>query len=176
MKIRIILSGIVLGLLISINTAQAQKQVPQSQAEIKLSFAPLVRKAAPAVVNIFARKTVTQRSFSPLFDDPFFRRFFGEQFRNDPRSRQKVQNSLGSGVIVEANGTIITNHHVIKGADEITVVLADRREFDAKIIGSDKKTDLAVLKISAGREKLPFLAFRDSDDLEVGDLVLAIGN
>ena len=176
MKIRIVLSGIVLGLLISINTAQAQKQVPQSQAEIKLSFAPLVRKAAPAVVNIFTRKTVTQRSFSPLFDDPFFRRFFGEQFRNGPRSRQKVQNSLGSGVIVEANGTIITNHHVIKGADEITVVLADRREFDAKIIGSDKKTDLAVLKISAGREKLPFLAFRDSDDLEVGDLVLAIGN
>ncbi len=154
----------------------AQKQIPQSQAEIKLSFAPLVRKAAPAVVNIFTRKTVTQRSFSPLFDDPFFRRFFGDQFRSGPRSRKKVQNSLGSGVIVKANGTIVTNHHVIKGADEITVVLADRREFDAKIIGSDKRTDLAVLKISAGREKLPFLAFRDSDDLEVGDLVLAIGN
>ncbi|MFP6710369.1 MAG: Do family serine endopeptidase [Rhodospirillales bacterium] len=156
--------------------AHAQKRVPETQTEIKLSFAPLVRTAAPAVVNIFTRKTVTTRSFSPLFDDPFFRRFFGDQFRSGKRSRKKVQNSLGSGVIVKADGTIITNHHVIKGADEITVVLSDRREFDAKIIGSDGRTDLAVLKINAGREKLPFLAFRDSDDLEVGDLVLAIGN
>lgn len=156
--------------------AHAQKRVPETQTEIKLSFAPLVRTAAPAVVNIFTRKTVTTRSFSPLFDDPFFRRFFGDQFRSGKRSRKKVQNSLGSGVIVKADGTIITNHHVIKGADEITVVLSDRREFDAKIIGSDERTDLAVLKINAGREKLPFLAFRDSDDLEVGDLVLAIGN
>jgi serine protease Do len=156
--------------------AHAHKRVPETQTEIKLSFAPLVRTAAPAVVNIFTRKTVTTRSFSPLFDDPFFRRFFGDQFRSGKRSRKKVQNSLGSGVIVKADGTIITNHHVIKGADEITVVLSDRREFDAKIIGSDGRTDLAVLKINAGREKLPFLAFRDSDDLEVGDLVLAIGN
>jgi serine protease Do len=156
--------------------AQAQKRVPTSQAEIKFSFAPLVKKSAPAVVNIFTRKTVTQRSLSPLFDDPFFRRFFGDQFRAGPRSRKKVQNSLGSGVIVRANGTIITNHHVIKGAEEITVVLSDRREFDAKIIGSDERTDLAVLKIDAGKEKLPFLEFHDSDDLEVGDLVLAIGN
>lgn len=156
--------------------AHAQKRVPETQTEIKLSFAPLVRTAAPAVVNIFTRKTVTTRSFSPLFDDPFFRRFFGDQFRSGKRSRKKVQNSLGSGVIVKADGTIITNHHVIKGADEITVVLSDRREFDAKIIGSDERTDLAVLKINAGREKLPFLAFRDSDNLEVGDLVLAIGN
>lgn len=157
-------------------SSSAQKRVPASQTEIKLSFAPLVKKAAPAVVNVFTRKTVTQRSLSPLFDDPFFRRFFGEQFRSGPRSRKKVQNSLGSGVIVKANGTIITNHHVIKGADEVTVVLSDRREFDAKIIGSDKRTDLAVLKIDAGNEKLPFLPFRDSDDLEVGDLVIAIGN
>ncbi|MBT3991723.1 MAG: Do family serine endopeptidase [Rhodospirillaceae bacterium] len=170
--------GLISALLILLLSApaQAQKQVPTSQAEIKLSFAPLVKKSAPAVVNIFTRKTVRQRSFSPLFDDPFFRRFFGEQFSGRAGPRKKVQNSLGSGVIVNANGTIITNHHVIKGAEEITVVLSDRREFDAKLVGSDKRTDLAVLKISAGAEKLPFLPFRDSDDLEVGDLVLAIGN
>lgn len=156
--------------------AHAESRVPANQAEIKFSFAPLVKKTAPAVVNIFTRKTVTQRSLSPLFDDPFFRRFFGDQFQTGPRARKKVKNSLGSGVIVRANGTIITNHHVIKGAEEITVVLSDRRVFDAKIIGSDKRTDLAVLRIDAGQEKLPFLAFRDSDDLEVGDLVLAIGN
>jgi Do/DeqQ family serine protease len=162
--------------LMLVHPTYAQKRVPTSQTEIKLSFAQLVKKAAPAVVNVFTRKTVTQRSLSPLFDDPFFRRFFGEQFRTGPRARKKVQNSLGSGVIVEANGTIVTNHHVIKGADEITVVLSDRREFEAKIVGSDKRTDLAVLKIDPGTEKLPFLPFRDSDDLEVGDLVLAIGN
>ena len=154
----------------------AQKHVPVSQAEIKLSFAPLVKKVAPAVVNIFTRKTVTQRAFPPLFDDPFFRRFFGDSLRKSPQSRKKVQNSLGSGVIVKSDGIIITNHHVIKGAEEITVVLSDRREFDAKVIGSDKRTDLAILKINELKGKLPFLSLRDSDDLEVGDLVLAIGN
>jgi len=128
------------------------------------------------VVNIFTKKTVRSRSFSPLFDDPFFRRFFGEDFQFGPRQRRKVQNSLGSGVIVKSDGTIITNHHVIAGADEITVVLSDRTEYDAKIMGSDKRTDLAILKVNPEGRKLPFLPFRDSDDLEVGDLVLAIGN
>ena len=154
----------------------SQKYVPGSQKEIKLSFAPLVKKVAPAVVNIFTRKTITQRSYSSLFDDPFFRRFFGDQLRKNPESRKKVQNSLGSGVIVKSNGIVVTNHHVIKGAEEITVVLSDRREFDAKIIASDKRTDLAILKIAELKGELPFLALRDSDDLEVGDLVLAIGN
>ena len=157
-------------------TAQAQTQLPTSQAQIKLSFAPLVKRAAPAVVNIFTKKTVRARSFSPLLDDPFFSRFFGENFQFGQRSRRKVQNSLGSGVIVNANGTIITNHHVIAEADEIRVVLSDRREFDAKIMGSDERTDLAILKVDTGGAKLPFLRFRDSDDLQVGDLVLAIGN
>jgi Do/DeqQ family serine protease len=157
-------------------SAFSQKYVPVSQVEIKLSFAPLVKKVAPAVVNIFTRKTVTKRSFSPLFDDPFFRRFFGGQLRESPRYRTKVQNSLGSGVIVKSDGIIITNHHVIKGAEEITVVLSDRREFDAKIIVSEKRTDLAILKILNLKDELPFLELRNSDDLEVGDLVLAIGN
>ena len=157
-------------------TAQAQTQLPTSQAQIKLSFAPLVKRAAPAVVNIFTKKTVRARSFSPVNVDHFFSRFFGENFQFGQRSRRKVQNSLGSGVIVNANGTIITNHHVIAEADEIRVVLSDRREFDAKIMGSDERTDLAILKVDTGGAKLPFLRFRDSDDLQVGDLVLAIGN
>ena len=146
------------------------------QTELHFSFAPLVKKAAPAVVNIFTKKTVRSQSFSPLFDDPFFRRFFGENFQFGPKERRKVQNSLGSGVIVKSDGIITTNHHVIAGADEITVVLSDRTEFDAKILGSDERTDLAILKIDPAGRKLPFLPFRDSDDLEVGDLVLAIGN
>ena len=156
--------------------ALSQRRLPSSQTELHLSFAPLVKKAAPAVVNIFTKKTVRSQSFSPLFDDPFFRRFFGENFQFGPKERRKVHNSLGSGVIVKSDGIITTNHHVIAGADEITVVLSDRTEFDAKILGSDERTDLAILKIDPAGRKLPFLPFRDSDDLEVGDLVLAIGN
>jgi serine protease Do len=111
-----------------------------------------------------------------MFDDPFFRRFFGGPQSKGTKSKKKVQNSLGSGVIVKSNGIIITNYHVIKGADEITIVLSDRREFDASIIGSDKRTDIAILQINNLKESLPSLSLRDSDDLEVGDLVLAIGN
>ncbi len=151
----------------------AQRQVPQSRQEIQLSYAPLVKRVAPAVVNIFTTKTVTTRRVSPLFDDPFFRRFFGDTF-NGP-TQQRRQNSLGSGVIVASSGVVVTNYHVIEGADEITVILADRREFDARIVGADQRTDLAVLQIEGGAT-FPHLEFRDSDDLEVGDLVLAIGN
>ena len=155
--------------------AAAEKQVPASKDQIQLSFAPLVKKAAPAVVNIYTRKVVRRRAMAPLFDDPFFRRFFGEGFGFET-PRAPVQNSLGSGVIVGADGLVITNHHVIEGADEITVVLADRREFEAKVVGTDKRSDLAVLRLDTGGEALPFLELRDSDELQVGDLVLAIGN
>ena len=155
----------------------AEKVAPTTVAEIQLSFAPLVKSAAPAVVNIYTRKVVRTRQSSPLFNDPFFRRFFGEGFgMGFGRPRERIQNSLGSGVIVDGEGIIVTNHHVIEGADEITVVLADRREFEATVMGSDERSDLAVLKVEIEDEKLPFLEFRDSDDLEVGDLVLAIGN
>jgi serine protease Do len=147
---------------------------PSSAAEIRLSFAPLVKRAAPAVVNVFTKRTVHQAA-SPLFNDPFFRRFFGDDFPG-AKAPDSVQNALGSGVIVDPDGVIVTNDHVIKGADEITVVLADRREFPAKVLRADERTDLAVLQIDPGKEKLPVLEFRDSDDLEVGDLVLAIGN
>jgi serine protease Do len=164
-------------LAVTVPVVAANKTVPATVGDITLSFAPLVKKAAPAVVNIYTRKVVQARQISPLFDDPFFRRFFGEGFgRGFGQPQERVQNSLGSGVIVEPDGVIVTNHHVIDGADEITVVLADRREFAASLAGTDERTDLAVLKIDAKGETLPFLEFRDSDSLEVGDLVLAIGN
>lgn len=153
-----------------------EKRVPASRAEVNLSFAPLVKAASPAVVNIYTRRVVRARRISPLFNDPFFRRFFGDQFAPGGRQNQRVQNSLGSGVIVSADGLIVTNHHVIDKADEITVVLTDRREFEAEVVTRDEGTDLAVLRIKAKDEKLPFLKLRDSDTLEVGDLVLAIGN
>lgn len=152
------------------------KAAPDTRAEIELSFAPVVRKVAPAVVNIFSKKVVQQRAVSPLFSDPFFRQFFGENFGLQGVPRERIQNSLGSGVIVSADGMIVTNHHVIGDADEITVILADRREFPAKVVVDDERTDLAVLRIEAGGKPLPHLAFRDSDEVEVGDLVLAIGN
>ncbi|MET4806288.1 DegQ family serine endoprotease [Limibacillus sp. MBR-115] len=150
------------------------QQVPSSQEEIQLSFAPVVKKAAPAVVNIFTSRVTRSRPSSPLFDDPFFKRFFGDTFKVPEKERK--QNALGSGVIVDPSGLIITNHHVIAGADEIKVVLADRREFAAELIVDDEQTDLALLKVQSGDELLPFLELRDSDDIEVGDLVLAIGN
>lgn len=149
-------------------------QVPQSSEQVRLSYAPLVKETAPAVVNIFTKKTVQQRRFSPLFDDPFFRRFFGDMA--PPGARQRVQNSLGSGVIVAADGLIVTNYHVIEGADEISVVLPDRREFKADLVASEERNDLALLQLETKGERLPVLPFGDSDALEVGDLILAIGN
>ncbi len=156
--------------------AAAEREVPASRQQVTLSFAPVVRQAAPAVVNIYTRKTIEQRPFSPLFDDPFFKRFFGEDFPFGGAPRERIQNSLGSGVLVRADGIVVTNNHVIEGADEITVVLYDRREFEAEIVLADKRTDLAVLRIDPEGELLPSIDFGDSDALEVGDLVLAIGN
>lgn len=154
----------------------AQRAVPEAREQVMLSFAPLVKKASPAVVNIFTRKAVQQRGpSSPLFNDPFFRRFFGESFdRIEPR--ENVENSLGSGVIVRPDGLIVTNFHVIEGADTIRVVLSDRREFDAEILREDEQTDLAILKVDIDDGQLPYVELGDSDELEVGDLVLAIGN
>jgi serine protease Do len=152
----------------------AQTRTPPASREmIRLSFAPVVKKVAPAVVNVYSRRTVQTRS--PFFDDPFFRRFFGNQAPFG-LPRERVQQSLGSGVILGADGIIVTNHHVINGAQQITVVLSDRREFEAKAILSDEHADLAVLKIDTHGERLPVLELGDSDQLEVGDLVLAIGD
>ncbi len=157
--------------------AQAsQRSVPESVAQMQLSFAPLVKEVAPAVVNVYAsRKVVQRRRTSPFFDDPFFRRFFGQPNGNPSQPQERVESSLGSGVIISEDGTVITNHHVIKGADEVRVALNDRREFDADIVLLDERTDLAVLKI---REGAPFehVEFAQTESLEVGDIVLAIGN
>ena len=158
-------------------TAAAQdKEVPASKAALELSFAPLVKQVAPSVVNIFSKRKVQQRSLSTLFDDPFFQRFFGRGFGGFGLPRERIQSSLGSGVIVSPEGLVVTNHHVIEGAAEIIVVLSDRREFAAEIVVDDKDTDLAVLKVAPPPEDLPYLELRDSDTIEVGDLVLAIGN
>lgn len=135
-----------------------------------VSYADAVAIAAPAVVNIHSRKTVIQSS--PLFDDPFFRRFFGDQFGLGPQKREET--SLGSGVIVSNQGYILTNNHVIEGADEIRVGLRDGRNTEATVVGRDAEADLAVLKVKL--EHLPMITLGDSDSLRVGDVVMAIGN
>lgn len=149
--------------------ADTQKVLPQSRTEMQLSFAPLVKQTANAVVNVYAEKTVERRS--PFADDPFFEQFFGQQMPN----RSEKQSSLGSGVIVGKNGIVVTNNHVIADADDIKVALADGREFESTIILKDDRLDLAVLKIKSDG---PFetIPLGDSDAVEVGDLVLAIGN
>jgi len=153
---------------------EAQRAVPESAAAMKQSFAPVVKRAAPAVVNVYVRHRVEQM-VSPFFDDPFFGRLFGERF-NIPRER--IQNSLGSGVLVGSDGVVVTNNHVIQGSGEaeITVALADGREFPAKLILKDEQTDLAVLRLDAQGAQFPSIEFSDSDSLEVGDIVLAIGD
>jgi len=163
-----LLAGFVAG-----GPAAADKVVPETRTELQFSFAPVVKRTAPAVVNIYTR-TVVKRNVSPLFDDPFFRRFFGGGFPG--MSRERVERSLGSGTIVDASGIIVTNHHVVANADQITVALADRREFEATVMRSDERSDLAILKIDTKGEALPYLKFGDADELEVGDLVLAIGD
>jgi Do/DeqQ family serine protease len=149
--------------------------LPSTKKEITISYAPLVKKASPAVVNIYTKRVVKTRN-SPFSGDPFFSQFFGDNFFNFGAPRERIQNSLGSGVVVRSNGIIVTNQHVIEGAEEITVVLSDKRELPARLILADKRTDLAVLKVNSGREILTSLQLLDSDDLAVGDLVLAIGN
>ncbi|HVP85393.1 MAG TPA: DegQ family serine endoprotease [Rhizomicrobium sp.] len=151
--------------------ALPKPEVPQSLMQVQLSFAPVVKRVAPAVVNVYAR-SVVQQQVNPLFNDPLFQRFFGVS----PEMRQRVQQSLGSGVIVRPDGTILTNNHVVQGGQNIVVVLSDKREFKAKVVLADPRTDLAVLKIDAKGEKLPTIPFGDSDKLAVGDLVLAIGD
>jgi Do/DeqQ family serine protease len=150
----------------------AAERVPESGAEITLSFAPVVRKAAPAVVNIYTQKQVPQAALNPFAADPFFRYFF-QQF-GGRELQPKPEKSLGSGVIVRADGLIVTNYHVVEDADEIMVVTSDRREFRAHLVGGDQAADLALLHIDA--DHLPILPMGNSDSLEVGDLVLAIGD
>jgi Do/DeqQ family serine protease len=144
--------------------ANAQR-LPETRSEIDLTFAPLVKEVSPAVVNVFTQKTVKTGV------TPMEMLLYG---RAAPQSR--VQNSLGSGVIVREDGVIVTNNHVVEGADSFRVVLSDRREYPAELVLNDERTDLAVLKIDTGGDKLPVLHYADTREAQVGDLVMAIGN
>lgn len=146
------------------------EQVPQTAVQMQLGFAPLVKQATPAVVNIYA-KIMTAPRRTPLQSDPFFERFFQDPFSEKPR----VQNSLGSGVILSQDGIVVSNYHVVGMATEIRVVLNDRREYSAQVLLGDAEADLAILKIDTA-EPLPYLTLRDSETVEVGELALAIGN
>src|SRR5438874_4723969 len=145
-----------------------QRQVPASAGQLELSFAPIVKRVAPAVVNVYAARIVANNN--PFLADPFFRQFFGAV------PREQVERSLGSGVIVDPAGLVVTNYHVIDGASQIKVALADKREFEADIVLKDQRSDLAVLRVKGAKERFPTLQFADSDELQVGDVVLAIGD
>ncbi len=180
----LILVGLIIGLGISTNfnllsnghtqEANISKEAVDILSRTGQAMAEVAAAVKPAVVNISSTKTIKKRGMqSPFFDDPFFRRFFGNEFQFE-RPREHKESGLGSGVIVDKDGHILTNNHVIKDADEIKVKLSDKREFKGKIIGSDPKTDLAVIKIDSNH--LPVLKLGDSDKLKVGETVIAVGN
>lgn len=158
-----------LALMLPVSVSAQDKVAPRSQAEMQMSFAPLVKQTAGAVVNVYAERVVQR--LNPFAGDPFFEQFFGQRMPN----RSEKQSSLGSGVIVSHNGLVMTNNHVIQGADDIKIALPDGREFPCEVILKDESIDLAVLRIKA-KEDFPVLAIGNSDAVEVGDLVLAIGN
>jgi Do/DeqQ family serine protease len=152
-----------------LQSASAQeRRVPSGPAEVQLSFAPVVRRVAPAVVNVYAARVIENRN--PFMNDPFFRQFFGAV------PREQVQRSLGSGVIVDPSGLVVTNNHVIEGASAVKISLADKREFEAEIVLKDEHSDLTILRIKGANERFPVLEFGNSDELQVGDIVLAIGD
>jgi len=154
--------------MLSIAAVAEERRAPASAAELQLSYAPIVRRVVPAVVNVYAARVIERRN--PLFEDPFFHQFFGAM------PREQVQRSLGSGVIVDPAGLVVTNNHVIEGANEVRIALADKREFDAEIVLKDEHSDLAVLRLKGASERFPALEFGNSDELQVGDVVLAIGD
>lgn len=167
----LVLAALASVLCLSGRAAVAQdRTVPASVSQLRLSYAPIVQRAAPAVVNVYAAKTVQIRN--PLLDDPIFRRFFGIP----GQMPEQLQRSLGSGVMVDASGLVVTNNHVIEGAEQVKVSLVDKREFEAEIVLKDSRSDLAVLRLKDVKEKFATLDFANSDDLQVGDIVLAIGN
>jgi Do/DeqQ family serine protease len=152
------------------------RESSQLLGRMSTALAEVAEVARPAVVNISTTSTITMEEspFGNMFNDPFFRHFFGDQFQQPEQKRKYKSSALGSGVIVSENGYILTNNHVVKGADEIKVILYDKREFKGKIVGTDPRTDLAVVKINA--KNLPVLRLGDSNKLKTGDIVIAIGN
>ena len=172
MLARSVTVALLLAAAVGASSAAAQdRAVPSSPAQLKLSYAPIVQRTQPAVVNVYAAKVV--QNANPLLNDPVFRRFFGLQGNQAP---EQMQRSLGSGVMVDPSGLVVTNYHVIDGADQVKVSLSDKREFEAEIILKDNRSDLAVLRLKDAREKFPTIDFANSDELLVGDVVLAIGN
>jgi Do/DeqQ family serine protease len=171
----ILLAAALTALPVAVLPAVAQtplRQVPESRQEISLSFAGVVKKSAGAVVNVYGAR-VEKQPRNPFMDDPFFRRFFGDRGFGVPQER--VQRSLGSGVVVDASGLVVTNNHVIEGMSEVKVAFADKREVEATILLRDPRTDLAVLKLKNAKDLVP-IELADSDKVEIGDIVLAIGN
>lgn len=164
------LAVLFISLLMAAPALAQERRVPNSPADLMLSYAPIVKRVEPAVVNVYAAKVV--QNHNPLFEDPIFRRFFG--FSGD--QPEQMQRSLGSGVMVDPSGLVVTNVHVIEGADQVKVSLSDKREFEAEIVLKDPRSDLAVLRLKNVHEKFPTLDFANSDQLMVGDVVLAIGN
>ncbi|MBS0223378.1 MAG: Do family serine endopeptidase [Proteobacteria bacterium] len=160
---RMIAAALVVATCLASGAASAQP-LPASRSDLQFSYAPLVKRVSPAVVNIYTATTMRVQRRVPF------------PFPGMPQDGSRVQNSLGSGVLVKADGLIVTNAHVVRGADQIRVVLANRREFEAKLLTQDDRYDLALLRIDGEGEKFPFLELRDSDSIEVGDIVLAIGN
>lgn len=164
--------ALMLGLTLSpASQVAAETRVPQSQAEISLGFAPLVKQAAPAVVNIYAKIVRQTQQRSTFMNDPFFDDFF----RSFSNPRPRVESSLGSGVILSEDGIVVSNYHVVGMATEIRVVTTDKREYDARVVLADQASDLAILQLEEVTD-LPFLNLRNSDKVEVGELALAIGN
>jgi Do/DeqQ family serine protease len=170
MPFRLLIAVMALSLGIAGAQAQTQRVVPESKAQVQLSFAPVVRQTAGAVVNVYAKRS--DRRQNAAIED-YFRRFFGDNAPGVPRGRS--QSSLGSGVIVDPSGLVITNNHVIENMNEVKVALADRREFEADILLRDSRTDIAVLKLKDA-SNLQSVDLGDSEALQVGDIVLAIGN
>jgi Do/DeqQ family serine protease len=168
LRFRIFLAAFCLLALCVTNAVAQQRQVPASAGQLELSFAPIVKRVAPAVVNVYAARIVANNN--PFLADPFFRQFFGAV------PREQVERALGSGVIVDPAGLVVTNYHVIEGASQVKVALADKREFEADIVLKDQRSDLAVLRVKGAKERFPTLQFADSDELQVGDVVLAIGD
>jgi Do/DeqQ family serine protease len=172
----LVVAGLSGGVILHAKEKIVSKDTVNVLSKLSDAFAELAEATRPAVVNISTTSTITMQEnpFGNMFSDPFFQHFFGNQFGNPGQQRKYKSSALGSGVIVSGDGYILTNNHVVKGADEIKVTLYDKREFKGKVVGTDPRTDLAVVKIDA--RNLPTLTFGESGKMKTGDLVLAIGN